>query len=159
MKSFKAVLLQWRGERLDSTARKFTVNGSISPDRSDVFYTDVRKDNNQVLLPEMENGKFIMFAAGLDKANSSNLGGISSFAQHSPVVHSPVDSFAQHWCLNADAYSKLLSLSPDVQQSVMQGFSPPPQMTEVSGKFIMYAASFARERGQKRPFNQMQGLY
>lgn len=104
------------------------------------------------------SGKFIMFAASLEKGQppvNHQRGAKGSKAN----AASAVQGFAQHWGLNADAQTKLQSLSPDVREAVMAGFAPPPHMSEVSGKFIMFAASLDKARGQKRTFNQMGGLF
>jgi len=87
------------------------------------------------------NGKFILFAASKEKHALGSL-------QHAQSFVNPADAFAQHWGLNEDAQTKLHKLSPDVRQSVMSTFLPPPHMTEVSGKFIMFAASLERPAGR-----------
>eukprot|EP00928_Gymnodinium_smaydae_P073056 TRINITY_DN56319_c0_g1_i1.p1 TRINITY_DN56319_c0_g1~~TRINITY_DN56319_c0_g1_i1.p1 ORF type:complete len:471 (-),score=119.14 TRINITY_DN56319_c0_g1_i1:79-1428(-) len=63
---------------------------------------------------------------------------------------SAADEFCRHWGLSADARNKLLALEPEVRRIVMDTFNPPPHMTEVSGKFIMFAVSVERSNGQGR---------
>lgn len=58
-------------------------------------------------------------------------------------------SFCLKWNLNDDAEAKLLALEPSVRHTVMQSFSPPDHMTEVSGKFIMFASSVQKGKGAK----------
>merc|ERR1712039_864694 len=58
--------------------------------------------------------------------------------------------FCTHWALNDDAITKLESLAPAVQQRVMAEFSPPAHMTEVNGRFIMFANSIDKAMRQDR---------
>jgi len=50
-------------------------------------------------------------------------------------------AFCLHWGLNADAEGKLRGLVPEAAEAVMREFMPPSEIAEVSGKFIMFAAS------------------
>jgi len=60
---------------------------------------------------------------------------------HSGVDDAASTAFCNTWNLNEDAQLKLMSLSPSAQEIVMQQFKPPGGASEVSGKFIMFAAS------------------
>lgn len=100
------------------------------------------------------SGKFIMFAASIEKAHAgggSAYKGAAALASkgvgRGPTVdEAQIIAFCERWALNEDAVAKLRQLPPEMQHIAMSGFSPPPQMTEVSGKFIMYAASIAKAR-------------
>jgi len=123
-------------------------------------------------------GKFIMFAASIEKANPGaavmssspwagggkasvqaqvtdkgkgkggpwpSVGGKGRQPQgYDLVSEAEVAGFINYWALNADAQAKLWSLSPEAQRTVIDKFSPDPNMAEVSGKFIMFAASMER---------------
>merc|ERR1712216_460897 len=110
------------------------------------------------------SGKFIMFAASVEKAHAGKAGpcGVAGgkaskgdgFAKGGKAAskgaksgkapmwsEDPITAFIRHWNLNEDGQAKMWRLSPEVQQTVMASFSPPPNLTDVNGKFIMFASS------------------
>jgi hypothetical protein len=101
-------------------------------------------------LPEV-NGKFIMFASSVEKAK---MGHIPAQQSHHVAPNSwtgvpahastELQGFIEYWALNEDAQKKMYSLGPELQQKVIASFSPPPDLMEVSGKLIMFAASLQR---------------
>jgi len=92
---------------------------------------------------EQVNGKFIMFASSVEKAQGQ---------QGHPASHAeqdPVEAFIRHWNLNEDAQTKLSTLSHHVLEIVMSSFDPPPHLGEVNGKFIMFASSVEKAQGHQ----------
>lgn len=124
----------------------------LTPDEQQVVMQGFKPDPSIIEV----SGKFISFAASVQKArrNTSNIHSAAvQYANPSASwqkTHSgPVgvlEAFCKHWSLNADAQAKLLKLAPEVRQLVMDGFSPPPHIAEVSGKFISFANSIERAR-------------
>lgn len=92
---------------------------------------------------EQVNGKFIMFASSIEKAQGQ------ASHQHHRVEEDPLFAFIRHWNLNEDAQAKLSQLSPHVQSIVINSFDPPAHLTEVNGKLIMFATSVEKAQGQQ----------
>ena len=62
--------MQWRGV----SRRTWTVNGAITPEkRSSYFYTDVKKQNEELLLPGIERGSYIMLHAPRASGKSTRM--------------------------------------------------------------------------------------
>merc|ERR1711972_220350 len=63
-------------------------------------------------------------------------------------------AFCQRWSLHENAVERLRKMAPHVQAIVMKEFDPPSHMTEVSGKFIMFAASVEKAAQQQAQMGQ-----
>merc|ERR1712194_27670 len=122
----------------DGTPEQFLVHWNLNADAAGKLYKltpSVQKMVMNQFDPPPSNadlsGKFIMFAASVEKA-------------HASAAPDSLGEFIQYWGLNEDAQNKLYKLSPDVAQLVMEKFAPPMTGRDVSGKFIMFAASLER---------------
>merc|ERR1712224_77413 len=103
------------------------------------------------------SGKFIMFASSIEKVHmEGGKGGKDHGKDGGKGIggkgkDAGCHSFAMWWGLNADAQKKLYNLSPEARALVINGFSPQWYGQDVSGKFIMYAASIEKDPVYRPP--------
>jgi len=128
----------------DGTPDQFLQHWNLNADAAGKLYKltpSVQKMVMNQFDPPVSNqdlsGKFIMFASSLEKA-------------HAGSASDSLSEFVRYWGLNEDAQNKLYKLSPDVAQLVMEKFAPPMTGRDVSGKFIMFAASIEHPKGEGR---------
>ena len=64
-----------------------------------------------------------------------------------------VDSFVVHWGLDDGAQRALMSLNPDTQRRVMDGFTPPPNtIKSISALFMGFARGFSNNSQRAQPY-------